>query len=200
MFNLVQPMFNPFGSARGVNSQEIAFLGLKRPFLAKKIAKITEIWWAQGWTSTSPTQQTRLMQEFWQNQTLPNLQEITAAEHIVGMSVLSTRSKSWQALWPGTLVRMRATTGGKPSPASPSCLSSGMQPCCLAGFQPHQVHFTRLAHYDCTPIWLYQMWLYFFYDPSALTQHSTMCANLCPLFQRILREVMWDQKVPGYSW
>jgi len=43
MFNLVQPMFNPFGSARGVYGQEIAFLGLKRPFLAKKIAKITEI-------------------------------------------------------------------------------------------------------------------------------------------------------------
>ena len=28
-------------------------------------------------------QQTRLMQEFWQNQTLPNLQGITAAQHIV---------------------------------------------------------------------------------------------------------------------
>jgi len=69
MFNLVQPMFNPFGSARGVYGQEIAFLGQKRPFLAIKMAKITEIWWAQGWTSISPTQQTRLMQKFWQNQT-----------------------------------------------------------------------------------------------------------------------------------
>ena len=43
MFNLVQPMFNLFGYAGGVYGQEIAFLGLKRPFLAKKIAKITEI-------------------------------------------------------------------------------------------------------------------------------------------------------------
>jgi len=38
MFNLVQPMFNPFGSARAVYGQEIAFLGQKRPFLAIKLA------------------------------------------------------------------------------------------------------------------------------------------------------------------
>ena len=31
MFNLVQPMFNPFGSARGVYGQEIAFLVQKQP-------------------------------------------------------------------------------------------------------------------------------------------------------------------------
>ena len=33
MFNLVQPTFNSFGSARGFYGQEIAFLGQKRPFL-----------------------------------------------------------------------------------------------------------------------------------------------------------------------
>ena len=33
MFNLVQPTFNSFMSARGFYGQEIAFLGQKRPFL-----------------------------------------------------------------------------------------------------------------------------------------------------------------------
>ena len=69
VFNLVQPMFKPYGSARGVYGQESAFLVQKRPILAIRITKTTEIWWTQGWTSFSPTPGTRLIQKFWQNQT-----------------------------------------------------------------------------------------------------------------------------------
>ena len=47
----------------------MAFLGKKWQFLAIKMAKTTEIWWAQGWTSISPTQETIWMHWFLQNQT-----------------------------------------------------------------------------------------------------------------------------------
>ena len=47
----------------------MAFLGKKWQFLAIKPPKTTEIWWAQGWTSISPTQETIWMHWFLQNQT-----------------------------------------------------------------------------------------------------------------------------------